>query len=165
MVVPHFNLFSSHKFLEQSGALLLAKLATVDAQNEKMIDDIYLSLSEFLERLQEHANWEEHFVFKLLPQKTIIHKYLNDEITLILQELRMLECLSNWELHKTYLHFRKLYSDLLSHLYNEEANIIKMLSDRFSEEELKQIDNDIYKSRKAKGLASVINYLYLSLSL
>lgn len=163
--MSHFNLFSCHKFLEQSGARLLAILARSDASDMGAIENIHILLSEFSERLKGHSNWEEHFIFKLLPSETIdheqdFHNHLNDEIDSIHQELRAIENVENQNLHPVYLHFRKFYSELLSHLYDEEVNIIKLLYERFSEYELRQIDHDIYKSMSTNDMVSMVNELF-----
>lgn len=164
--MSHFNLFSCHKFLEQSGAQLLARLATSDTDDRKAIDDIRISLSAFSERLKGHANWEEHFVFKLLPQEAVSHEqnfhhHLNDAVDAIQQELIALQSSSSHrDLHQIYLHFRKFYSELLSHLYDEEINIMKMLYDSFSEHELRQVDYAIYKSMSANDMVAMVGELF-----
>lgn len=163
--MSRFNLFSCHKFLEQSGSALLAKLAKYDTDDMKTADEIGSSIAEFSERLKGHASWEDQFIFNLLPTEAVrhernFHKRLDDEVDLIQRELSSFKSLSNNSFHQIYLRFRKIYSELLSHLYDEETNLMELLCDRFSEQELRHIDHDIYKSMSADDMAAMVKELF-----
>lgn len=159
--VSGFNLFACHKFLEKTGASILFNLATCDFHNQKHIENIKISIDTFSKILSNHANWEEKFVFKFLSEKSINselehHKNLEQEIKLIQDKLETDPAL----LSSIYLQFRKFYSMLLSHFYEEETYIMDMLREKLSEQELRRIDYDIYKSMSSDDMIEMISALF-----
>lgn len=158
--MSQFNLFSCHKYLERVGAQLLTRLATCDAYDLKTIDDIAQSMANFLTRLKGHAAWEEHFVFKLLPEEAIadeqkFHREIDGEIDLIYSQLSSLQTTSSSSLHQIYLQFRKFYSELLTHLHDEDTAIMNQLREKYSESDLRKIDFDIYQSMSADEMIAM----------
>lgn len=159
-----FNLYSCHKYLEQSGSQILADIARFRFGDKGATEAISFKIKNFSKMLKSHTNWEEGFVFKTLPFDISIqdeldsHKQLEGELDDIQDNLK--SAVSELQVHQCYLQFRKFYAQLLIHLYEEEIKLGKLLEEGgTSEKALRMIDREIYASMSAKDMIGMCSEL------
>ena len=134
---------------------MLASLAKCNYDDTAAINVIGGSIVKFAGMLKGHASWEEYFVFKVLPFESIeteleFHRKIDTEIDEILADLNSSK--SSADIYKCYLRFRKFYSELLAHLYEEEVKLMDLIQKGFLESKLRMIDHEIYQGMSAKDM-------------
>ncbi len=163
--MSHFNLFSSHKYLEKVSADILFQLARVSFTDKKTLEAIAVDIENFQAMLLGHAAWEEQLVFKRLAKEVTKaevqhHQQIESTLQSILQALKSVDISQAASLHKIYLNFRKFYADLLLHLYDEETTLMSKLCEKLSEQQLRQIDQEIYSQMSAHDMAAMVSDLF-----
>ncbi len=163
--MSHFNLFSCHKYLECVSVDILLQLAKVSYTDKKTLDVIITDIENFQAMLSAHATWEEQFVFKYLAEEMTKaevqhHRQLESILQSILQKLKSSNIAQSKSLHHIYLGFRKFHSDLLLHLYDEETKIMSKLCKKLSDQQLRQIDQEIYSQMSAQDMVDMVSKLF-----
>ncbi len=163
------HLFACHKFLEEVGSQILNRLAKLDFRNSQEIAVICDQLEDYVTTLENHARWEEEFIFNKFFIKNDVLLFFGEHAELegvgkkIIEELKVLLNLpSQSRLYKgklIYLDFRKFYASNLVHFYDEETSFLSLLQERATDDEIRAIDKPIYQDMSDNDIVEMLERL------
>lgn len=163
------HLFACHKFLEELGGQVLTHLAKVDFRNEQEVEAICSLAQDYLTTLENHAGWEEEFIFNRFFSRSEVlsmfeeHSELRNKGKSLIKELKLLSDLApHPRIQKgklIYLDFRKFYALNLVHFHEEETHFLEQLQKRANDEEIRAIDKPIYQSMSSKDIIEMLERL------
>lgn len=163
------HLFACHKYLEQAGSLILMQLAKADFRDSKEIRIICKQLEDYLATLHNHARWEEDFIFAKFFTKEEIAAFFSDHTHLeqkgkdIVETLKKLLDLGPLERvyqgNRVYLDFRHFYALNLAHFNTEETDLLGLLQNRATDDEIRAIDKQIYQSMSSLEIVGMLESL------
>lgn len=168
-MVRESHLFACHKFLEEMGSQILNHLAKVDFRDSQQVDSIREKIAGYIATLQNHAEWEEEFIYNKffskfeLPSFFAEHSTLNNQakklianLVTLLQLEPHLRVLQGREI---YLNFRNFYASNLMHFYNEETDFLDLLQKRATDEQIRAIDKPIYQEMSSSEMLEMLERL------
>lgn len=163
------HLFACHKFLEEVGGQVLSHFAKVDFRNVQQIEAICSRVWDYITTLENHALWEEEFIFnKFFTKNEVLslfeeHTELNISGKNLIKNLKALPASApqlRMQQGKTlYLDFRKFYATNLMHFYEEETNFLLLLQQKATDEEIRAIDKPIYQSMSSEDIVEMLAHL------
>ena len=163
------HLFACHKYLEEKGSQILLQLAKADFRDSEKINSILIHLHSYVSTLENHAKWENEFIFSKFFRNSEISTFLSEHSTLekagnklvaALRDLSNLEPLDRLSAGKRiYLDFRRFYASNLVHFHIEETDFLVFLQSRASDDEIRAIDKPIYESMTSDEIVEMLESL------
>lgn len=161
-----FNLFVSHKFLENLFLMNLTFMAKMDFFDSKQLSEMILKLQKSYDYLQGHANWEDECIRPLQIKAHIEENSFQDHQQFEQDLLDLIEQFKQFELdsfaknpHELYLNYRAFCASLSNHLTEEEREIFPRLQHHYTQAELEEIDNPIYRHFSAEDMVNMLKEL------
>lgn len=163
------HLFACHKFLEEVGSKILTHLAKVDFRNLQKIEVICNEIQNYVATLENHARWEEEFIFNKFFTNDEVLSFFKEHSDLEVRAQNIIEglkALLNTDIQsrvckgkRIYLDFRIFYASNLVHFHREETIFLSLLQERATDNEIKMIDKPIYESMSSADMVEMLKLL------
>jgi len=168
-----YQFYREHKYVSAALNDLERLIAKTNFRNSQEIARVNIAFHELTEMLTGHAEYENERLHTLLKNKrSKIHEHAQadhahqDEQLLEIQ--RMIDSVSKTSSddekvalgYRLYLSYRKFVADNLIHLHEEETMILPELQRLYTDEELKQVEAQTYRTMTAEEMVHMMQILF-----
>ncbi|MDP1835024.1 MAG: hemerythrin domain-containing protein [Chlamydiales bacterium] len=168
-----YQFYREHKFVSASLNDVERLIAKTDFRETKATEEAKSAFNGLTSMLQGHADYENSRLHTLLEKKgSQVHKHAEEDHAHQDGQLSELHGLfekisaaqSNEQKialgYQLYLTFRKFVSDNLAHLHEEETILLPELQRLYTDEELKQVENESYSVMTVDQLVEMLQHLF-----
>ncbi len=166
-----YRFYREHKYLTALLFELERRIAKTDFRVNEQLSVIQAQLQTFAELLQSHAEHEEQAIHSLLQhletpvQKQIEAQHqhhaalfakLHQQLDAMIAASTQHKCALGYDF---YLLYRQFLIEQLQHFQQEETQLMPVLQQHYSDEELKKVDRAVYQQMTSNELLEMLQVL------
>ncbi len=168
-----YQFYREHKYVSSALNDLERLIARTDFCNLNSVKEVEQAFESLSNMLQGHAHYENERLHMLLKQKNaLIFEHIEKdhaaqdhhllELKKLLQEIS-LQTNNDEKIaqgYHFYLAYRKFVADNLTHLHEEETQILPELQKLYSDEELRQVEAQTYREMTPSEMLEMLQTLF-----
>ena len=167
-----YQFYREHKFVSSALNDLEREIAKADFRKDEEFKHLLNSFQNLSNMLKGHAEYEnEHLHALLKKKKSPLYKHVEEDHAHQEEQLLYIQTLFDTLAHapseekvslgyQLYLTYRKFVADNLSHLHEEETQILPELQRLYSDEELSLVEAPNYQVMTPGDMVDMVTVLF-----